>query len=402
MKFQNPNFKFQVKSKFQISNLKISFWNLIGVWILVLGIFIPSLSHAALLYSSAANEVTYHNQTFVVDWYLDTQGESINSINLELHFTPDILQVVSAEAPGSDLNLWVKSPEFDNQKGIIDLIGGVAGGLNTSRMTVFRTTFMAKKTGPAEIYADDSSMVFLNDGLGSSLKLSFMTMNFPIVEGVATNAVSVSSNTQPDETKWYTNNNVELQVNPKLGDIYSYSFSTNPEITPNNKQDDISKKLTFDNLLDGIYYFKLASKSGNGNWQEALVRRFQIDTTPPESFTPVVASDPSVYNGQPFVSFTTSDQTSGIDHYEIRFGGIGPWTSTKNTSYVVPKFRLSDKIQVKALDKAGNFQVAEITYNQSNGGLNFAKLLIWFIIIISLILLALLVSFILKHTKIRK
>src|SRR3954471_9555229 len=88
---------------------------------------------AATLYSQAANQDVYEGQTFVVDWYLDTEGQSINVLNLGLNFSASTLEAVETTAGNSLLNLWIKNPEADNQHGTITLIGGVTNGIQSSK-----------------------------------------------------------------------------------------------------------------------------------------------------------------------------------------------------------------------------------------------------------------------------
>src|SRR3989344_2185863 len=375
-------------------------WTILFILALFSGLLLGfNKAHAALLYSGSATEVVYANQSFIIDWYLDTQGQAVNSINLLLNFTPDTLQVLKATAGGSAVNLWIKAPEFENQAGTVSLIGGIAGGANTDKFPVFRTVFQATKSGPAKISLDETSTVLLSDGLGTKMKLSFQPVSFA-VQVVDETQLEIKSETHPDELAWYQQNLVEVKVTPRPKELYSFSFSSNADMSPDNQADDVNQPLTFKDLVDGIYYFKLNSKVGNANWQAAVVKRFQIDTEPPLSFTPQVASEPSIFGGAPFVSFATTDKVSGIAYYEVRVGFLGLWTKTNKTSYVLPTLTISDRVQVRAVDLAGNEQFAETQNNQSNQGSIFTNWWLWFIILISLVL-ASLFWFVRKRWKLR-
>ncbi len=359
----------------------------------------PTSTQAALLYSQAANQVIGLDQTFIVDWYLDTQGQIINSVDLKLSYSKETLEAVQAEAGLSGLNLWIKTPTFDNEKGMIELIGGAAGGFKTNKFPVFRTTFIGKTLGAAKITLNDSSEVLLSDGSGTRMKLSFAELNFPVVPAAAAERL-INSPTHPDETVWYKANNVTINVRPKEGSVYSYSFSSNAEIFPDELVDDVASEIKFENLPDGLYHFKLNSKTGGANWEEAGVYRVMIDRTSPDSFTPVVTSDPSVFDGKLFVSFATTDKVSGISQYAVKVGVLGAWTEIEGTYYVLPTIRLSDQIQVKAIDSAGNEQIASAVV--AKGNVNFAKWLIWIIIIGSLIGLVWFIRKTHQHLKIPK
>ena len=42
-----------------------------------------------------------------------------------------------------------------------------------------------------------------------------------------------------------------------------------------------------------------------------------IDTQAPDPFTPEIGQEQNIFNGQYFLAFSTTDQRSGIDHYEV-------------------------------------------------------------------------------------
>jgi hypothetical protein len=75
---QNLKLKIQnYKSKFKIFKFCI--------FILSFAFCILNLhrASAAVLYSQAANQDTYEGQTFVVDWYLDTENQSSKRFGFE-------------------------------------------------------------------------------------------------------------------------------------------------------------------------------------------------------------------------------------------------------------------------------------------------------------------------------
>jgi hypothetical protein len=91
-----------------------------------------------------------------------------------------------------------------------------------------------------------------------------------------------------------------------------------------------------------------------------------VDTQPPDPFTPQIAQDPNVFNGQYFLVFSTTDQQTGIDHYdvlEVPAGTIispsSPWQSG-TSPYLLKDQALSSDIYVRAVDEAGNFRIAEL------------------------------------------
>ena len=342
------------------ARLTRSAWRLFCVMFCVALAMLPQAASAATLYAGSAYQSVYEGQTFVIDWYLDSQKENLNTVSLDLHFTPETLEVVQVEPGQSLLSLWVKPPEFSNTDGQIHLAGGVPGGFISDRAPLFRTVFRGLSSGPAQITMDSSSAVLLNDGQGSQAPLQFQVLNFAVAPK-GSEPIVVRSATHPDQNAWYRENRVVLQFAPKNGEEYSYSFSSNLEITPPDQKMAVPAEITYESLPDGIYYFKLNSKIGNSRWQEAAVYRVQIDATPPERFLPLIAADPSTFGGKPFLSFSTVDKTSGMSHYKIRIGLFEKFHETRSP---VELFRpvVGDEIMVQAIDAAGNVRTVTIKY----------------------------------------
>jgi hypothetical protein len=94
------------------------------------------------------------------------------------------------------------------------------------------------------------------------------------------------------------------------------------------------------------------------------------DMIAPELFDIILVTGPSVGNNKSYITFSTVDKQSGIDHYEVletdpdRFG-ILTWVPREahwvrgDSPYVLRDQKLHSKIMVKAIDKAGNERVVE-------------------------------------------
>jgi hypothetical protein len=83
------------------------------------------------------------------------------------------------------------------------------------------------------------------------------------------------------------------------------------------------------------------------------------DTTPPHSFSIELGRDPSLFDGRYFISFETTDDQSGVNRYEVQEGSRG-WIRS-GTPYVLQDQTRSEKIIVRAIDNAGNTQIATLT-----------------------------------------
>lgn len=97
--------------------------------------------------------------------------------------------------------------------------------------------------------------------------------------------------------------------------------------------------------------------------------RVDDDNIPPQEFSITLTKDKSIYSGEYFVTFNTTDKQSGLDHYEIMeepidkfqlflWGAVGaPWQTVKSP-YLLKDQSLNRTIRVKAVDKAGNEYIA--------------------------------------------
>jgi hypothetical protein len=94
------------------------------------------------------------------------------------------------------------------------------------------------------------------------------------------------------------------------------------------------------------------------------------DTIAPELFAIAIYRDPKIRDGKYFISWSTTDKQSGLDHYEVM--ETSPWkfgflpNTDKKTSwgpaespYVLKDQNLRSKILVKAVDKMGNERIVE-------------------------------------------
>lgn len=336
---------------------------------------VPQFASAAVLFSQSANQDVYEGQTFVMDWFLDTEGRPINSLDLKINYSQEFLEVQDVSAGNSLVNLWIKLPTADNEKGLIELIGGIVNGTKESKVPIFHSVFKVKKSGTASVTLNPGSVVLLNDGHGTSEPVKFRNVLFNIYPEQFI-PIKVNSPSHPDQNIWYSNRNVEIKFTPKPDTDYSFSFSSNVDIIPEDKKIEIPQNLSYNDMPDGVYYFKLNSKVSDNTWQEAAVFRAQIDATAPESFLPLIASDSSVFDGKPFVSFSTLDKMSGISHYKVKVGLFGDGIETQSP-YQLHKPLVGDELKVTAYDQAGNLTTVVVPWRGYLSVLEFKLLLIF-------------------------
>ena len=113
------------------------------------------------------------------------------------------------------------------------------------------------------------------------------------------------------------------------------------------------------------------------------------DTEFPEDFKPIIASDPSIFDGKYFLVFVTQDKISGIANYKVREGKWG-WFNVAESPYLLIHQSLDRKIFVKAVDKNGNERIAVVEPRYSIKW--YENYWIWIIIIILGVIIAYLVK----------
>jgi hypothetical protein len=114
-------------------------------------------------------------------------------------------------------------------------------------------------------------------------------------------------------------------------------------------------KVKNEQIADGIWYWQCRTKDSDGSWGSfSQYYILKIDTTPPNSFVPISFPNKWSPNTQPQIIFSTTDEISGIDHYELRIDD--DIFSTQSSPYKLPP--LSDgihNISIRAYDKSGNY-----------------------------------------------
>lgn len=90
-----------------------------------------------------------------------------------------------------------------------------------------------------------------------------------------------------------------------------------------------------------------------------------IDTLPPESFSPFIGRDTSIFDGAYFVVFSTVDKGVGVYHYEVKEGFFGDYVLAESP-HLLNDQTLSKKIYVKAIDQSGNERTEEIKAQKPN------------------------------------
>lgn len=352
--------------------------------IIVLSFWGASFVNAAgaSLYLSPNSGTFFVGSTFDVSVFVNTGDNNINAVQVDLKFDPKKLQIASPTAGRSFISVWISQPTYSNTEGTASFKGGIPSpGINTSSGLFSTITFRAISPGETTIYFSESSRVLLDDGKGtnvlSSMSRGVYNLTIPPPEGP-----KVYSSTHPDQNKWYKNNNPTFSWEKEEGiNNFSYNLDHDPQGIPDNVPEGDHTSISYSNLEDGIWYFHVKAKKAEvwGGTSHYLV---QIDTTPPAGFVPEV--DPSTKTSvlQPVVSFITTDNLSGFDHFEAKIINITPSENKEESGFfieVVSPYKLSSLqigkylLVIRAFDKAGNWRDTSVKLEIISGGLSFSK-----------------------------
>ncbi len=225
-------------------------------FIILLLLFLPLSSWAAILYLEPAEGQYYRDDIFIVKIRIDTEGECINTIKADLSFPQDVLEAIDFSQGDSILALWISQPEIDQSAGLISFIGGVPGGYcgripgdpgpsDLLGKIIFKV--IGVKENSAEVRFLDNSQVLLNDGLGTEATLNTQRAVLTLLSGISPNPKKewqeeLTEDTIPPETF-----EVEIVRDPGIFEgKYFITFVTVDKQT-------------------GLDYFEV--KEGEGDWQ---------------------------------------------------------------------------------------------------------------------------------------
>src|SRR3989338_9209586 len=325
-------------------------------------VFLAPLAHASVLFFHPQDRIEVEEgESVVVEARLDTEGKTVNAIDATLLFSPDKLEVLDVSLGESVVQLWISEPEIDNAAGRVHFVGGIPSGGFFSAGLIARITFRARAQGESALGWDGASQVLLNDGVGTADSVTKLPTPLVVTEAMS-DVPRVSSRTHPEQSAWHKEKTLVLNWQLQDGAVYSYALDHDPRGIPDEIPDTPEGELKFlwqlkyEGLDDGMYYFHLRQGIAMGattRWSRTRTYRAQIDSTPPESLSAQIGSDPYIFEGRFFVSFSGSDAPSGMAQYDV-------WEpSTDWVLHAKPPYELRDTknrapIRVRAQDKARN------------------------------------------------
>ncbi len=277
-----------------------------------------ALTGASIFVGPASGTFTV-GSTFTISVYVNTGGNAVNAIEANLAFPPDKLQVVAPTTGKSLVQIWVSQPTFSNELGTLKFQGTVPSpGINTESGLVSTVTFRVKSTGQAIVKVLDNSRVLLNDGKGTDILGQTASGIYNLILPPPAGPI-VASPTHPDQGKWYFGEVASFRWEiPPDGKGFSYVLNNEPVDVPDDISEGLKNSITYRNLKDGIHYFHIKSLR-EGVWGGVSHYAINFDNTPPASFEIDISPGERTSTRFPIISFETTDRTSGVDHYELKF-----------------------------------------------------------------------------------
>lgn len=332
----------------QTIGLTILYTALIG------SVLMPAGASAAVLYFFPQEEEVFLGESFVSEVRLDTEGEVINAADIVISFPEELIEVIDFSIGGSIFPLFAEGPKISNETGTVSFQAGVPNGYEGSGL-IGRMFIRTKAVGEASLSFKEGSQVLLNDGSATPAALRFLSVLHSISEKPE-NLPELESKSHPDQDRWYSGPFIRMSWEAREGFGYSYILSRSAREVPDEMPDEPIGEIKLTTTEEGIFYFHLRECTDSGCGL-TVRRRALKDMSPPELFEVLIGEDSALFDGEKFLSFSTTDAVSGVERYEIAEGS-GEWKVVKSP-YLLEGKQLQSIIRVKAVDKAGNERIVQ-------------------------------------------
>ncbi len=133
-------------------------------------ILLPNVASAAILSVTPPVLDSTQRDPFTILLTIDTQGQSINTIEGTIKIAPDLETPVDVIDANSIVNFWVKRPSAGRE---INFSGAISGGFTGDKGFLFRIQFPprdGKNVSNGLIFGQVKA--YLNDGLGTAVNVT--------------------------------------------------------------------------------------------------------------------------------------------------------------------------------------------------------------------------------------
>lgn len=346
---------------------KVGIIAFIGILFAVIGL-LPTRTEAASLLLRPGSGNFLVGGTFDLSIVLDTKNVSVNTIEAELLFPRDKIQLANNSIGKSIIQFWPTVPEFSNEDGRVYFAGAIPSpGVNISEGVVLTLTFRVISLGEAEIKFGSKTSVLANDGKGTNIlnqkPAAFFKFSLAPPQGP-----QISSPSHPDQEKWYKDNNpLFIWSKSHFSEGYSFEINQDPADLPDTVTETAEATASFQDMENGIWYFHLREKAG-GVWGGTSHYGVRIDNSAPASFKISVSPGNRTTNRSPVFRFFTTDALSGLDHFELKIVSLSSDEAAQALFFEAssPYQAINLKpgryqVVVRAVDAAKNFKDETVT-----------------------------------------
>lgn len=353
------------------------------VFFVGVGTLFVASAQASAVFSLVADHDRYEvGDVIGVRVVLDSEDIAMNALEMNVLYDTQKLSFLDADTHYSLVKLWIGAIEQDAHTGSILMRGGLPHpGYRGESGLITTLFFKVVEPGKSFIRFGDRSRILADDGLGTSIPLSFNSLNLTI-DDIVFRGPLITSETHPDNI-WGDIEKPIIRLIPPEEKIegYSYSLSRNPLINPDSVIDIVEEIVNFENLEDGVWYFKVSSYSLSFGWSSVSTHRLLVDHELPSQVSVIFNDDNSL-------SFFAEDRLSGIDHFEVAFVKDGDVVDRamlqfkKIDGYLLSGFSHAGTLFVRVYDRAGNMlETSQKISEISRGSLPFFSMY-WLVAII--------------------
>jgi hypothetical protein len=154
-----------------INKTKILIYTLLFI-LFITGLYIPRYAFAASIHASANSEV-FSGDTGIIEIFLDTEGETVNSIDGSIVLSDEHngnFEVKDLSTVGSVFSLWPRKPSLEESNKIY-FVGGIPGGVKGDRLLLFKVVVKINDEGKF-LVKPGKIVVYKNDGLGTEISIT--------------------------------------------------------------------------------------------------------------------------------------------------------------------------------------------------------------------------------------
>ncbi|MFH1142301.1 MAG: hypothetical protein ABIH67_03445 [Candidatus Uhrbacteria bacterium] len=314
---------------------------------------------------------------------IDTGPSGVNVADVQLHYDSENYSLNSVTYDASIFSVW-QTPPTQIEQGTISFVGGTPDPFSGTQGYLFEMelTRLSETDDDELIFAFlDDPQVYYVSGVKAEVGLEEDHLFFkeqpepiivepePIIEQISESepepievlAPMITSSSHPNEGIWSNKNQVSLEWSgDQAGDWYRYELSSERELDYNQVWHETELTIKeYSGVENGRWYFHIF-RIHDDQFSPISVYELAIDTEPPEPFDLDLGSYLDE-NGikQYYLSFSTIDQLSGIDYYQVADEN---GTSVSHNPYLLGSLSAGTyAYEVTAFDKAGNY------YTQSTG-----------------------------------